>query len=237
MALRAEEALRAKAECGYNIVGVGAEIYLLEGYVSLFDRAVQPYLIDYQTTSTTAVPASTTGTSVALTLAANPPIVGSSTQTLAFVQGSNIVVDTGPLNVGLAETSVVQSISGLAITCTLFNAHGMGGVAYPVLLQGSEQIIRDIFLRLDAIKYEMLNVAPKTAGVEQVDEVKIYPGSSGGRRGTTRNKIDDLVFQRDVARDDLCFALGIPNLWNIRRSRLLVKHSGGGGGGGGFEAY
>ena len=215
IALRNEEVLRLKFELGYNVTGIGAEVYVMDGYIAVFDRAVQPYLIDVGTTSSTTVAAGAGVT--AITVAGNPAS-SSSTQALSFVTGSNVVIDVGAAQ----ETSVVQSMSGLVMTLNLVNAHT---APYPVLLQGAEQTIRDIFARLDAIKSEMLNVAPKTAGIAQVDEIKIHGAQRG--RFSMRNKFDDLLYQRDEARRDLAGALGVPYLRDVR-SR---------GGGGAVELY
>lgn len=225
--LKIEEIIRAKFECGYSITGVGAEPYI--SYVAVFDRAIQPYLVDLSTTSSTIVTAAVGGATVPITLASNPSTIGSvgstttTTQPLAFVQGSFLSVDVGPN----AETTQIQNINGLVVYVQLSLAHGTNG-SYPVTIMGAEQQIRDIFARLDAIKSEMLNVAPKTAGIAQVDEVKIYPSAKHSSKGASLSKIDDLVYQRLVARRDLCGALGIPYLPDVRAN---------GAGGAGYELY
>lgn len=206
MALRNEEIIRLKYELGMNVTGVGAEVYI--GYVAVFDRAVQPYLIDVSTTSSTAVVAAAAGANVAITVASNP-VSTTSTQALSFVPGSMLVVDVGPNT----ETTIVQQIAGLVLTVQLFNAHSG---TYPVVLQGAEQIIRDIFTRLDVIKSEMLNVAPKTAGIGKVDEVEMFSKKSG--RDRTQDKFGALLWQRDEARRDLAGALGIPYLKDARKA-------------------
>lgn len=206
MSLRDEEVVRIKAELGYNITGVGADVYI--AYTAVFDRAVQPYLIDPSTTSSTAVTAVAGGASVALTLASNPPSL-SSTQSNAFVVGSKVVVDVGAAQ----ETSIITSLNGLSATMVLANAHSG---TYPVVLQGAEQFIRDILTRIDAIQAEMLNVAPKTAGLQAlVGELEfVSGGSSRGRPG--RNKFEELLFQRTIARRDLAAAIGVPYLADVR---------------------
>jgi hypothetical protein len=220
MALRNEDILRLKFELGYNVTGIGAEVYVQDGYIAVFDRAVQPYLIDVGTTSVSPVTSNLVPTITAITLAANPASI-TATQSLSFVPGSNVVIDLGPLQ----ETSVILSLTGLVATLQLSLAHGTSGAQYPVVLFGAEQFIRDVFARLDAIKSEMLNVAPKTAGIAQVDEIKVY-GATRGRTGQ-RNKIDDLLYQRDEARRDLASLVGVPYLRDVRRR----------GGGGTLEIY
>lgn len=220
MALRNEEIIRLKYELGYNVTGVGADVYIQ--YSAVFDRAVQPYLVDVGTTSATPVVASSSvsGTSTTITLAANP-VSPFSTQATAIVVGSSVVVDVGPAK----ETAVVTAMAGLAATMTLFFAHGTTS-AYPVVVQGAEQIIRDCFDRLDSIKAEMLNTAPITAGLAALTGELEFFASGRSRRGG-RSKFEDLLFQRTTARRDLAGALGIPYMGDMQ-SR---------GQGGGFEVY
>lgn len=207
--LRIEEIIRAKFETGYQVTGVGADVYI--GYVAVFERAIQPYLVDLSTTSTTLVTASTSGTTVPITLLANPSTIGSvgststTTQPLAFTQGSFLSVDVGPN----AETTQIQVLTGLVAYVQFFNAHGVNG-AYPVAIQGAEQTIRDIFARLDVIAQQIKAIAPLTAGVQQVDEIKIYASAKRSTRASSLSKFDDLLYQRLTARLDLCGALGIP---------------------------
>jgi hypothetical protein len=217
MALRNEEIVRIKYELGYNVTAVGAEFYI--AYHSVFDRAIQPYLIDLSTTSATAVTADEDGASVDIVVVANPAVTnGSDTQTLAFVVGGNVVVGHGPSQ----ETSVIEAISGLTLTMTLFNAHSG---TYAVAVQGSEQIIRDCFDRLDQIKTEMLNVAPKVAGLAALTgEVEFFSSGRNNRKGG-RSKFEELIFQRTIARRDLAGALGVPYLPDM------------GGGDSNFEVY
>ena len=212
MALRNEEVIRLKYELGYNITGVGAEVYIT--YVAVFDKAVQPYLIDVSTTSSTQVSANAAGAPVIITVASNP-VSTSSTQTTAFAVGSNVVIDVGAYQ----ETSTITYINGLQFSVFLYNAHNG---TYPVVLQGAEQIVRDLFSRLDNIKAEMLNTAPRVAGVAQVDEMQFHAAERGRRK--IRNRIDDLVYQREIARLDLAGALGIPYL------RPMLNGTGRGGG-------
>ena len=215
MALRNEEILRLKYELGFNITGIGAEVYIT--YTAIFDRAIQPYLIDVGTTSSTAVTAAPGGASTTITLAANP-VSSSATQALSFVVGSNVVVDVGPAG----ETAVIAAINSLAITLTLVQAHSS---TYPVLINGAEQTVRDLFTRLDAIRTEMLNVAPKTAGMQQVDELQFTPSTKG--RSKTMDKFGALLWQRDEARRDLAGALGVPYMRDVRNR----------GSGGGMSVY
>jgi hypothetical protein len=224
MALRYEEVLRCKKELGYNVVGVGAEAYVLGGYAAVFDRAIEPYLVDVGTTSASTVAAANCPTVTTIALASNPPLVGVTNQQLTFVQGSEVVVDVGPLQ----EASVVLAINSLSATLQLQLAHGAYG-SYPVLLLGAEQFVRNIFKRMDILAEQLRNIAPMTAGIEKVDEA-VLSAAEKGRRGK-RNKFDDLNAQRDLARKDLAATLGVPNLWEIRGKY------GGSGSGQSYEAY
>lgn len=211
MALTSDEILRCKNLTGYNVVNVGAEAYALEGYVALFDRAIQPYLVDVATTSSTAVVAASPSAVVALTLASNPAVAGNITQPLSFTQGSNVVVDVGPF----AEESVILFISGLVASCTLSLAHGVLG-AYPIKARGAEQFVRDIFARHDAIDAQLTGTAPVTAGIQKTAEAQFY-ASETGRRATTKDRFGSLIEQRTQARRDLALLLGIPYLPDFRK--------------------
>jgi hypothetical protein len=226
--LRVEEILRIKRECGFNVVGNGAEAYGLGGYAAVFEKAIEPYLFDLGTTSATQVSAAGGPTVTSLLLASNPPIMGLTNQTQAFVQGSLIVVDVGPCQ---EQYVTILALNGLMATVLLSQAHGQYG-SYPVLVQGAEFAIRDILTRIDTINAQLSGVAPMTAGVEKASEVTLSAAEKG-RRGK-RNKFDDLNAQRDLARKDLAAALGVPNLWETRG-----KYGGSGGGGGSltYEPY
>ncbi len=210
MGLRAEEVLRMKWELGVSITLLGAEPYIT--YLAVFDRAIQPYIIDPSTTSTTLVAASAiaTGQQVAVTVTTIPLLAG--TFTAAFTVGTTVTVDVGPA----AETSQILVVSGTTIWLTLVNAHGASG-AYPISMAGGEQVVRDILSRLDAIKSELTNIAPKAAGIEQIDEVRIYPATTTGSRRGSRDKFESLIQQREQARDDLGEAVGFPNLRTMRK--------------------
>lgn len=205
---------RLKWELGYNAVGIGAEAYVLNSYVAVFD-AIVPYISDQGSTSSTTVTAQSTPTNTTLTLAANPPVTGAQMNVYGnvFSVGAKISVDVGPAQ----ETNViVQAISGLNITVALQNAHGAAG-SYPVTLQGVEFLARDILARLDILNGQIKGFAPVVAGIAEGDnDAKFFAGTRGGRRGSQRGVIDDLIEQRDWARKDLAALLGIQNLWDLR---------------------
>lgn len=201
MALYSTELDSIRYQLGYPVVRIGAEPLI--GYAAVFDRAIAPYLTDTGTTSSTAVAAapSSTPVSVAVTLA----------DATGFQTGSSAVVDVGPSQ----EFATVESVVGSVIRVSLLNAHGTNG-AYPVVLNGAEQVVRQILARIAAVEAEMRYTAPTAGGVKAVDEVEFF-GAQGSRGRGQRSKIDDLVYQRAIARDDLADAIGVPNLRNVKR--------------------
>ncbi len=210
MALRNEEIIRCKYELGYNVTGVGAEFYI--SYQPIFDRAIQPYLVDAGSTSSTTVTAVEEGALVNITVATNPASTIGDLTTLTFQLGGNVVVGHGSSQ----ETSVIEAITGLILTIKLSNAHTG---TYSVRLQGAEQIIRDCFDRLDQIKSEMLNVAPLTAGLQALTgEVEFFSSGRNNRKGG-KSKFEELLLQRIIARRDLAGALGVPYLGDLGSSR------------------
>lgn len=226
MALTNDEVLALKAHCGYNVVGIGAEFYSsLEGYVALFDRAIQPYLIDLSTTSSTMVASSPTGTTVPITFASNPTVVGNNVQPLAFALGTKLVVDVGPNQ----ELTQIQFLSGLVATVLLTNSHGVAG-PYLVEPQGAEYRVRRYLTRLDTIDAQLDTFAPLLAGIQEaVGDAKFYANERGGRKGKTLDKAGSLIDQREQTRRDLCGLLGIPYLPDL-------KNGGGRAVGGGLTA-
>jgi hypothetical protein len=208
MALRAEQILRIKWELGVSVTLIGAEPYIT--YLAVFDKAIQPYIIDPTTTSATPVNANASGAAVALTVAAIPVLANTSTP--AFTVGTTLSIDVGPA----FEQAQVAVLSGTTIWVTLVNAHGANG-SYPVTMSGGEQVVADILTRLDAIKVQLTSFAPLSAGVQQVDEVKMYAASTTGNRRGSRDQFESLIQQREQARTDLGEAVGFPNLRTVRR--------------------
>lgn len=206
---------KLKGQLGFNAVNVGAEAYVLNGYAAMFDAAIAPYMVDQGSSSTTVVPASSTGSAVAVavTVAANPIVSGAQVANIygnVFTQGAKVVVDVGPQQ----ETNVViMGISGLVLTLLLANAHGQYG-SYPVLLQGGEYLARQIMARIDVIEGQLTGIAPITAGVTRADDVQLA-SSMMGRKGQL-DKFQSLNAQRDLARKELASLLGVPNLWEMR---------------------
>ncbi len=113
---------------------------------------------------------------------------------------------------------MITTLTGSVATMSLFNAHGAAG-AYPVKLKGAEFIVRDILSRLRNIHDLLRSEAPYSAGVSQADQdVKFFGGKtySHGNMGGTRTEV--LFQQRMDARDELCSALGLPNLRRTRKA-------------------
>lgn len=210
MALRQEEIDRIRYELGVPLTRVGAEPYIT--WVPIFAKVIQPYLFDNSTTSTTAVSAAPGGAPISVTLVANPE--GPDGFGLVFAVGTSCVVDVGPAQ----EIATIAALSGLVATMTLANAHGGAGASYPIAPNGAEQIVRDIFVRLDAINVQLRTIAPQTAGITQADEIKLSPSMRG--RSRQSDTFDSLVAQRDQARQDLADAIGFKDLRKLAQSSV-----------------
>lgn len=208
MALRPEEILRTKYALGVNVGLLGQEPYIT--YLAIFDRAIQPYIIDPSTTSTTSV--SGGGIPVAVVVAAIPVIAGSAVP--AFTVGTTVTVDVGPLS----EQAQITIVTGTTIWLTLNNAHGANG-AYPIFMAGGEQVVRDILTRIANIEAQLATFAPQAAGVQQIDEIKMYAATTAGNRRGSRDMFESLIQQREQARDDLGEAVGFPNLRTMKKAR------------------
>lgn len=205
MSLRPEEILRVKIALGVSVTLLGAEPYIT--YLAIFDRAIQPYIVDPATTSLTVVVPGTQS----IALASVPVIAGSLTP--AFSVGSSVTVDVGPA----AEIVQIQVLTGTTAWATFANAHGANG-AYPVIMAGGEQVVREILARIALIESLLSSIAPVSAGVQEADEAKLYPASTTGSKRGSRDTHESLVQQREAARTDLGEAVGFPNLRNYRAS-------------------
>lgn len=210
MALRAEEILQIKFELGVSVTLIGAEPYIT--YLAIFDKAIQPYIIDPTTTSSTAVTAAAVPTAVQLTVASIPVVAA--TNLPAFTVGTQVNVDVGPN----AENPQILAISGNSIWVTLCNAHGQNSQPYPVTMAGGEFQVRQILQRINFITQQLGSLAVVTAGVEEADKNRFYASTPSGSRRGSRDKYETLVAQREQARNDLGEAVGFPNLRAVRLS-------------------
>ena len=204
MGLQSYELDLVRMQLGYAVEHLGAEPYI--GYLALFDKVVQPYLFDNTTTSSTAVVAAGT---LAVTVTANP-VAPNNAALLTFNMGTSCVVDVGPNQ----EIATIQVLSGLTWTITFASVHPAGFTIWP---NGAEWAVRGILTRIATIESAMNTISPRLAGLAQVDEIKAYASSKGSGKGATKDPFDSLVVQRAQARNDLAGALGVPNLWEMKR--------------------
>lgn len=200
MALLTSELQRIKYELGYHGVGIQGEPYV--SYIALFEQVIQPYLqAGASTTSSTTVTAQDEPAPVTITLAS----------ATGFSAGDRAVVDVD----GRQEVATIQSISGANISLMLSQAHSG---TYPVSVEGSEAIVRQLLTRLDALSVELGESVMGSAGVKQVDEIHFF----GPKDGVTR--FTDLRQQRDYWRDELAAVLGIVNLRKVRGGQGIALY-------------
>lgn len=221
MALTSTEIDECRFESGYPATRIGAEPFIQ--YQAEFDVAIQPFVTDVGSTSTTLVAAvGDGGARVALTVASNPTIPQKPGGP-AFIVNARVNVDVGPNQELEVPIEAVVPDGGTTIYVTLANAHGVGGIAYPVVLAGLEKIVRDILDRIRIVRQQLKDIAPLTAGVAKSDqgEVELFASIKRGRY--QRSKYDELVAMRDDLRDELCQALNLRNMWAVRRQ----QHGGG----------
>lgn len=199
MALTSSEVSRIKYELGYNVLNIGAEPYI--SIVAIFEQVIQPYtLAGASTNSSTAVTATESPTSVALTLADATNVAA----------GDVVIVDVDSLQ----ERATVQSKTGSTITLLLSRAHTG---TYPVVVEGGESIIRGILQKLQAIDglsaggaAGALGTAVTAAGVKKMDETEFFGGGTGAGSGTSR--FTELKKLREYWREELASVLGIIRL-------------------------
>lgn len=195
MALLVPEIQRIRFELGYNVMGVDAEPYLT--YFGTIDRIVTLYLnAGATTTSSTAVAASDSPTQRTLVLA----------DATGFVAGATVYIDLFPQQ----ERVFVQSVSGNSIVVYLQKAHAG---TYPVTVDGGEAIVREKLAQLYAIDDRLGTSALNSAGLKKVDEIEFYGDS------VKITQIAQLERLRDKRRDELASALGVVNLWRVRRGQ------------------
>ena len=156
MALTQAELRRLKFELGYNVVGAGAEAYI--SVVAVFEQVIQTYLTSgATTTSSTAVPAATSPTPVALTL----------TSAVGFNAGDRIWLDVDDRQ----ESATIQSASPPAITVLLTKAHSG---TYPVTVESGETIVRELLGKIRLVDDAQMAVGLAAGGVKKADEVEFF---------------------------------------------------------------
>jgi hypothetical protein len=192
VALLDSEIQRIRFELGYTVMGVNSEPYV--EYFGTIDRVISLYLnAGATTTSSTSVTAATTPTQRTIVLAS----------ATGFVAGATIYVDVLPVQ----ERAIIQSISGTSIVVYLQKAHAG---SYPVTVDGGESIIREKLAQLYDIDVKT-SAAINTAGLKRVDDIEFY----GGTTATSQAKM--LQQLRDLRRDELASALGVVNLYKLRK--------------------
>lgn len=205
MALTDSEIQRIRFELGYPNMSTAAEPYI--GIAAVFDAIVKPYTLSGTiTTSSTPVTAATTPTPQTIVVAA----------ATNMAVGNVLVVDVDARQ----ERATIQSISGTSVTLQLLFAHTG---TYPVTLEGGESIIRDILNELRKLSVGMngkagsVSALASRAGLKKVEDVEWFGGG-----GTLASQGVDVVTQtlmlREMWRDELANALGIPRLNDKRNS-------------------
>lgn len=206
MALLQSELERLKFESGYNLLTLSALPYAIDGITQIFEQVVQPYLqfgaLSYSTTPVTATV---------------PPVYQQMTLTLASTagmsQGDRIVVDQDLPQ----EFSHIETIVGNTITCSIINSHSG---SYPVTVEGGESIVRGLLKECVLIQQRISRVATR-AGVKRVDDVELYQQTTEAMGP----RAELLALQR-YWRNELCSALGLPNLREERAGsgQMLENH-------------
>jgi hypothetical protein len=192
MAFTTSELARIKAELGYNLLQVGADVYV--GVTQLFEQVVNTNVpAEIRTTSATNVTAQTSPTPVALTLV----------DATGFAAGEQVVVDVD----GRREKATIAALSGSAITTQLSLAHSG---TYPVSVVGPIVLVREALGRIDAVKAKMSTTFGAGA-LKRVDEVEFY---AVGRNGKSQFGAlgDELAYWRN----EIASILGVPNAWAMK---------------------
>jgi hypothetical protein len=183
MPLTTGELDRIRTELGDNVLTVGAEPYI--GVSALFSQVIAPYLREgLDTTSSTAVLSSPSGTAVPITLASVTDIS----------LHSRLAVDVDDF----LEMATVRAIAGSVVTVILKKAHAG---TYTVTLDGGLQIIREC---LSALYKTQLQIDDDegTGAIRKVDEIEFYDSRK-------RSSLELLAAKQEHWRDRLRSALGI----------------------------
>jgi hypothetical protein len=193
---------RIRAELGFNLLEVGATMYV--SIVSFFDTVVQNYIADEITTTATivtAIPAASVPAPQTLSLAS----------ATGFIVRQKCVIDVDSRE----EKATLSNLSGTSATFLLSNAHS-GTI--PVSVEGPITIAREYLTRIEEVKAEMA----ETFGVGQlkaVDEIQWYAsGGSGSSGGNTT--FGNLNSQLRHWRCELAAVLGAQDIWDQVCSHL-----------------
>ncbi len=199
MAFSTSELARIKAELGYNLLLVGADVYV--GVTQLFEQVVNGFITaEIRTTSATSVTAQTSPTPVALTLA----------DATGFAAGDVAVVDVDSRR----EKATIAAVSGSTVTVQLLQPHSG---TYPVSVAGPIVLAREALGRIDALKSRMATTYGAGA-LKRVDEIEFYAvGASGKTQFGAMG--DELMYWRD----ELASILGVPNAWRMKAGRGSVS--------------
>lgn len=198
MAFRADELSRIKAELGYNVLTVGADVYV--GVTSMFETVVNAHIADLvETTSSTSVSEAGQRTIV----------LGDAT---GFAAGQRVVVDVDER----LETITAQSLSGTSLTGLFLKLHTG---TYPVAVEGPITIAREELSSIARLKTEMRAVMGE-GSIKKADEVEFYQIGGGAFSGGD-SLFQSLTSQLMHHRDELASALGVPNMWRSKHSGNL----------------
>lgn len=200
MSLTNSELERIKYELGYPNLSSSAEPYV--GITAFFSQILQPYLLSgASTTSSTPVTAATSPTPQTLALVS----------ATGFAVGNVVVVDVDARQ----ERATVASVSGNNITVQLSLAHSG---TFPVTVEGGESVIRDILQQLRLITEGMngqsgsLATIRSRVGIKRIEGDVEFFGGGDTLASQGRDPLTQLFELREMWRDELASAVGIPRL-------------------------
>jgi hypothetical protein len=184
MPLTTGELDRVRGELGYNLLNTGAQPYI--GVHAVFEQVIQPYLREgADTTSSTVVAASASGSLVTLAVASATGIA----------LHDRVAVDVDDA----FEMATVRSIVGTSVGVVLKKAHAG---TYPVTVDGGLVQVRECLSALYLAR-QRITALNGTGALKAVDEVQFYD---------SRQKSRLKLFQEQLEfwRDELASRLGIP---------------------------
>lgn len=201
MALTTAELARIKYELGIPNYANAASPYV-GGILALFEQVIQPYLQGgAQTTSSTPVTAASTPTLQTLTLAS----------ATGFAAGDIVIVDVDARQ----ERATISALSGASATVQLTLDHSG---TYPVVVEGSESIVRDILRELRLISSGMngsksaLAQMQSRLGIKEIYQDVSFFGGGNTLASQGVDPLTQLLKLREHWRDELSFVLNVPRL-------------------------